>query len=39
MEEHGLNTLGWIFMICSIAGVWTLAIVCYKKLLFDDAEK
>jgi len=36
MEEHGLNGLGWVFMICSIVGVWTLAIFCYKKLLFDD---
>lgn len=31
-----LAGLGWIFMIASIAGVWALAIFCYKKLLFED---
>ena len=38
MEEQGLTTAGWIFMIVSISGVWLLAIVCYKKLLFDADE-
>ena len=32
----GLTSLGWMFMICSIGGVWALAIFCYKKLLFED---
>lgn len=32
----GLTGLGWVFMICSIGGVWALAIFCYKKLLFDN---
>ena len=31
-----LAGLGWVFMIASIAGVWLLAIFCYKKLLFED---
>lgn len=31
-----LNTLGWIFMIASLTGVWGFAIFCYKKLLFDE---
>ena len=30
-----LRGVGWLFMIMSILGVWTLLIVCYKKLLFD----
>lgn len=31
-----LRGVGWLFMIMSILGVWTLLVVCYKKLLFDD---
>lgn len=34
--SSGLTGLGWAFMICSITGVWALAIFCYKKLLFED---
>lgn len=38
MEDQGLTLTGWIFMLASIGGVWLLAIVCYKKLLFDADE-
>ena len=34
-RDYNLSSLGWVFMLASIAGVWLLAIFCYKKLLFD----
>ena len=37
-RDFRLNSLGWIFMICSLVGVWALAIFCYKKLLFDSPD-
>ena len=34
-----MTTLGWIFMIVSVGGVWTLAIWCYLKVLRLPVER
>lgn len=31
-----MTATGWVFLILSITGVWSLAIFCYYKLLFED---
>lgn len=31
-----MTITGWIFLIISITGVWSLAGFCYWKLLSDD---
>lgn len=34
-----LNTLGWTFMVVSIACVCTLVVWCFKKVLFPPHDE
>lgn len=36
VTDYTITTLGWVFMLSSIGGVWLLAFFCYRKLLSDD---
>lgn len=31
-----MSSAGWMLLICSLVGVWSLAGFCYYKLLFED---